>query len=81
MSHQRAVERNRRLQKLSRKTKHCYRGGAFYDDDKQRYVRVYLSKSGYARWIRKRAQRKVRRSDVHSHNHYRKVYDYWWELT
>lgn len=81
MSYPRSSERNRRLRKLSKATERSCRGGAYYDTDRRRYVRYYLSKTGYARYLRKQANRKVRRStDLHSGNHYRKKFDYWWSL-
>lgn len=56
--------------------------GAYYDEDKKRYMRYSPCRNfGYAKYLRKVANRKVRRSkDCLKHGSYRKVYDYWWEL-
>lgn len=77
-------ERNRRLKKLFDETKNSSRGGggAFYDEDKGRYIKYSpRRKPGHAKFLRRVANRKVRRNKDHLRNgQYRKVYDYWWEL-
>lgn len=83
MDYRGSQERNRRLKKLCDETKYSSRGaGAYYDEDKKRYIRYSPCRnSGYAKYLRKVANRKVRRSkDCLKHGSYRKVYDYWWEL-
>ena len=82
MGYRRSNERNRRLKKLYDETKNWYGAGAYYDEDKKRYIRYSPCRnSGYAKYLRKVANRKVRRSkDCLKHGSYRKVYDYWWEL-
>lgn len=82
MSHKRKREDNRRLKKLYEDTKNSYGAGAYYDDRKKRYVRVYVrrshTKKDYKRYSNKRLRQN--RSVVLRGNKYRRVFDYWWEL-
>lgn len=82
MSHKRKREDNRRLKKLYEDTKSSYGAGAYYDDRKKRYVRVYVrrshTKKDYKRYSNKRLRQN--RSVALRGNKYRRVFDYWWEL-
>mgnify|MGYP007070039828 CR=1 FL=1 len=79
MSWNRSRETKRRLRKLSRETSGIIKG-VWYDSDKGRYVRIYYA-SKYKKWLRVKANRKVRRTkDVPNISGYRKIYNYWWEL-
>ena len=71
MGYRRSKERNRRLKKLYDETKNWYGAGAYYDEDKKRYIRYSPCKnSGYTKYLRKVANRKVRRSkDCLKHGH------------
>ena len=82
MGHNRSVEEQRRLKKLYMDTRTTYRGGAYYDDSKGRYVRWYNSRTpGYTKMIRRWANKKVRRMfDNLSHGLYKRAFDYWWKL-
>ena len=81
MGYHRSQERNRRLKKLYDETKQHFLCGAFYDDDKNRYVKYSLSDIGQSKYYRNLANRKVRHSDdIQSGGSYRKAYDYWWAL-
>ena len=83
MGYRGSQERNRRLKKLCDETKYSSRGaGAFYDEDKGRYVKYSpRRKPGHAKFLRRVANRKVRRNKDYLRNgQYRKVYDYWWEV-
>ena len=82
MSYRRSKEQRRRLKKLCQATQGSYGAGAYYDKDKDRYIR-YSPRNGssYPRYLRRIANRKVRRSQgLPMYGAYRKVYDYWWEL-
>lgn len=83
MGYQRSKEQKRRLKKLRHATQGSCIAGAYYDKDKNRYIRYYpRNGSSYPRYLRKLANRKVRRSGgIPMYGAYRKVYDYWWELT
>lgn len=79
MSWKRSIETRRRLRKLSRETSGIIKG-AWYDSDKDRYVRTYYAPKD-KKWLRMTANRKVRRTEnVSSGGGYRKIYDYWWGL-
>ena len=82
MGYRASQERNRRLKKLYADTKYSYSAGVYYDDDKGRYVKYTpRRKSGYTKFLRRVANRKVRKNkDYFKRGLYRKVYDYWWEL-
>lgn len=83
MSYRRSRERNRRLRKLYRKTRFSYGRGAWFDNDKNRIIRYYPSTStGYTKYLRRLANRRVRRTKdlPRKGNYYKKLYDYWWEL-
>ena len=82
MSHRRSRETQLRLRKLASETSYWFGSGAYYDEDKGRYKRYYShGGSGYPKWLRTVANRKVRRAkNVPQGGGYRRVYDYWWEL-
>ena len=83
MSHKRKTEEKRRLRRLYDETKNSYGAGAYFDERKNRYVRYSVSgRGGRAKYLRMVGNRKVRRAKKTSdHGGYRKVFDYWWELT
>lgn len=82
MSYQTKQEEKIKLKKLYEKTKNSCRAGAYYDEDKDRLIKFSpRRKSKYTKYLRKVANRKVRRySEDLSYGSYRKVYDYWWEI-
>ena len=84
MGYKQSKERNQRLKKLYEETKHSYVKGVYYDKHKKRLIRYSLrNKSTYARFLRKCANRTVRRNkdELMNHSTYRKQFDYWWELS
>ena len=85
MSYHRSQEEKRRLKKLYNTIGVRYwPGGAWYSDKKERYVRYWRSghHSKYCKFCQRQANRAVRRArHVDSYSHYRKLYDYWWEIT
>ena len=83
MSYRRSREQKRRLKKLCHATQGSCIAGAYYDDDKDGHLRYSPHNGcGYPKYLRRIANRKVRRSQgLPMHGAYRKVYDYWWELT
>ena len=80
MSFRRKRDENHRLQKLYEEThKHSYAyGGAWYNPRKDRYVRVVGSRrSGYPKWLRRRCNKRIRRTDdIPNGSAYRKISDY-----
>lgn len=82
MGYRRSRQERRRLKKLYEQTKYSGCGGAWYDDEKQRYIRYFSSnKPGYTKMLRRISNRKVRKSkELLNYGLYRKTYDYWWIL-
>lgn len=82
MSHRRSKEERRRLKKLAKKTYPCYAGGAYFDENKGRYVRLYISgRSGFPKYLRKMTNKRLRRSkETFKYSEYKKILDYWWTL-
>lgn len=81
MSYSRSRETRRRLKRLYDETKHTYGAGAYYDDDKNRYVR-YSCNDKNAKIICKRiTRRRMAKLDNTTRGSYRKLYDYWWIIT
>ncbi len=83
MGYHRSREQRRRLKKLYSKTG-GFPGGAWYDEERDRYIRSYTSNHnhpGYSKYLRRVSNRRVRRTKHALQNgQYRKVYDYWYEL-
>lgn len=82
MGYHRAEERNRRLKKLCDETKNSCGSGAYYDENKNRYIKCCARNTpGYAKYLRKISNRRVRKSDIPLKGcSYKRLYDYWWEL-
>lgn len=82
MGYNRSIDDKRRLIKLYNKTKYSFGSGAYYNEKKKRFVRIYPSNtSGFTKYLRRISNRRVRRSkELLNRCQYRKVYDYWWTL-
>ena len=81
MSYRRSQQENQRIKKLYAQTKHKYGRGVYYDKDKERYVRYYISKRGRGKWLRRQSNKKARKSTrLPNFCAYRRLFDYWWEL-
>ena len=79
MSYRRKQVERRKLKNLA-KNRTGWRGGAYYDEEKKRYIRYWIgSRSKY--WKRK-CNRKVRRMKNldGKGNSYRKMTEYRWEI-
>ena len=82
MGWRRSCERARRLKKLCALTGNGVTGGAYYDTKKRRAVRYYVSGYPCAVYLRRQANRAVRRArNVPDGGGYKRVFDYWWEVT
>lgn len=81
MSYRRSRERNRRLKKLYEETKHSYGAGAWYDEDKNRFIKYSCGGKKYKKYLKKLSSKKARRYKGDMQNcEYKKTFDYWWEL-
>lgn len=89
MSWKRCQQNKLKLVNIYNRTKYLYGRGVWYDEDKDRYYRYYISGHGghsnYANWLKKQSRRKYRRCNkynypTNSKAHYRKAFDLWWEL-
>lgn len=79
MSHRRKARENCRLKCLYKQTQYSSRAGAYYDEDKKRYMRWYAPRIG--KYYRRISNKKVRRKKyLVNGNTYKKYFDYWWEL-
>ena len=72
------------IEKLRKRTENSsqYFSGIYYNDRKQRYVRLYRSLD--SKRIKKACNRKFRRNSkldkIPNGNHYRRYTEYWWNL-
>ena len=83
MSYKRARERNRRLKKLYDKTKNSYGAGAWYDEEKERYIRYFCHDKDLKKTCRRTTRRRLKQQHLGANLNrgaYKKVFDYWWEL-
>ena len=85
MSHKRYVDRAHRLKKIYIETSNGYGCGVWYDEEKQRYVRYSCKNSDARRRLNRIIRRKYKQNpDAFQHakgNAYRKIKDYYWEIT
>ena len=79
MGYKCSQERNRRLKKLSTKTR-GYLAGVWFDEEKNRYIRNYRGKR--SPFLKRQSNKKIRRDkdNIYQKNKYRRVFDFWWEL-
>ena len=79
MSYHRKLEDKRRLKKLADTNQY---GTAYWDTKKQRYIRVYLTKTtGFNKFFKRHSNKRVRcAKNIVFGRHYKKVFDYWWNL-
>lgn len=79
MSYKRSVQEQQRLRSLYQKTSNKMRG-CYFDERKGRYIQTYYS-GKYARYLKRRSNKKVRRNDeLLVRGGYKRCFDYWWEL-
>lgn len=83
MSHKNVKETHRRLKKLCDETRCTYKGGAWFSNEKGRYVRYSPShKSQYPKHLKKLSNRKIRQSkDILNYGAYKKAFDYAYSLS
>ena len=81
MSYHRKREENRRLKKLYDETKSGYVAGAWYDENKKRFIRYSCNNKWHKEHCRRMIRRKLKRTfRNYSGCTYKKMYDYWWEV-
>ena len=84
MSWHRSRDTKRKLKHLYDETKNHYAKGAWYDEQKGRYIQYWLSngRSGRVKFVKRKCNRAVRRykGDLLSKGAYRKVAEYWWDI-
>ena len=83
MSYRRSREDKNRLEKLYKETGKIWWSGAYYDKDKNRYIRIYScdNRAGNGRYLKKRSNKKVRKSkNSFNYCQYKKLFDYWYYL-
>lgn len=82
MGYRNSQERKRRLIKLYNETKNSYGSGAYFDDEKKRYIQYSVSNSrGRSSYLKKVSNKKVRRTrNNFSNGAYKRVFDYQYEL-
>lgn len=80
MSHKRSVEDKRRLEKTYNKTKSKYGPGVWYDEKKKRFIRLDFTNKWLKNHCKRITRHKLKQGDIINGCHYKKVYDYWWEL-
>lgn len=82
MSYRRSKERKKRLKQLEKETWHSYGAGAYYDEDKKRYIKYSCHNS----WLKKHSRRMIRhrlkedKEIFQKGCKYKRKYDYWWIL-
>lgn len=82
MSYFRSKEDKRRLAKLYYETKSQYGSGAYYDDDKRRYIRYYPAQVGFTKFLKRYSNKRARKSsEIPQYSGHKKNTDYWWILT
>ena len=81
MSYQRKQEEKRRLKKLYDKSKFLYGMGAYWDEDKNRFIR-YSCHNRLTKLYCRRITRKRLKNNYNCYSDclYKRLYDYWWEI-
>lgn len=79
MSHRRKTKEKHKLKRLYDQTQSSYWSGAYYSEDKKRYIRCYARRIG--KFYRRISNKRVRRTKyLVNGNTYKRYFDYWWEL-
>ena len=79
MSHRRKTKEKHKLKHLYDQTQSSYWSGAYYDEDKKRYIRWYARRIG--KFYRRISNKRVCRTKyLVNGNTYKRYFDYWWEL-
>lgn len=87
----RTIEDNKRLKKLYKKTFNSYGNGAYYDKNKERYIKYCAWSISCKRSLKKQCQKKVRRMSLSINDYddvnvrpdgglYKRCRELWWNL-
>jgi hypothetical protein len=81
LAYKQARERNKRLKKLAKDTDHAYGAGAWYNENKGRYIKYQVGSQKFRKYLRRQSSKKARqyKGDL-AHSDYKKTFDYWWTL-
>ena len=81
MSYRSSIEDKRRLKKIYSETKNSYGPGVWYDEEKERYIKLDFTSTWLKHYCRKSIRRKMKDNDTFNQKGlYKKYFDYWWEL-
>lgn len=81
MRHNEKMVEKRKLKRTYAATHSRYGSGVWYDDRKQRYVRIYIGSPGYGKFLRRISNKRLRKDKrLYQGSAYKRIYDYWWEL-
>ena len=82
MGYFRSIENKRRLGNLYNETKSQYGNGAYFDEDKQRFIRYYpYGRPGYTKFLKRKTNKRVRKdNNLPRYSGYKRCYEYWWTL-
>lgn len=74
------MKEQERLKKLYHKLDNSYPSSVYFDNKKNRYVRMYRDKER-SKFIKHRNNKKVRKyvEEIKNGNLYRKIGEFWWE--
>lgn len=81
MSYRRKAQEKCRLKKLAKETETQYGAGAYFDRDKNRYIRYAAGGQNCRKFLKRKASKAVRRTNESYNNcSFKRVYNYWNEL-
>lgn len=71
-----------RLKRLYDKTKNSYGAGAYYDEDKKRYIKYSCNSKAVRQIMNNKVRTKLKKNheDTVQNGQYKKLADYWWNL-
>ena len=82
MSYKRSKDEKEHLKKLYEETKYWYGAGAYYNERTNRYKKYSCHNEWTKTYCRRITRRKLNKIDNNYHHcSYKKIYDYWWEVT
>ena len=83
MGYRRNLQEKRKLEKLFAETRNKYARGVWYDKDRDMLFRYSVSDhSKWPKFYRKQTNKRVRKCPYLVDGcHYKKLLDYWWQLT
>lgn len=81
MSYQRSRQEHKRMSRLYDQTKNTYGAGAYFNEQKNCFMRYSASNGVRSKFLKKQSNKRVRRAtDLHNYAAYRRYLDYYFEL-